>query len=424
VASVVAPVRAWPTAILGEHVDLLTGFPFKSAEYTNDNDGVRLLRGDNVAQGYLRWDGAKLWPADLARDFSKFDLNRGDVILAMDRPWIEAGLKYAWVRAADTPALLVQRVARLRGKASLCTDYLRYVIGSAAFTEYVKSITTGTAVPHISGGDIAAFTFPLPPLPTQRKIAAILSAYDDLIANNTRRIAILEQMAQALYREWFVHFRFSGHEHARMVDSPLGSIPEGWRAVPVRDAVEIDPPTRVPREGEKPYVPMGSLSNGSMLIDEIEYRTGNSGSKFKNGDTLFARITPCLENGKTGYVQFLSTDDAVATGSTEFIVLRSRTLCPEYVYLLARTEEFRGNAIKSMTGASGRQRVQPTCFNKVSIAHPDLMTLDRFRQQVSPLFRFVQVLAERNDSLRRTRDPLLPKLVSGEVGVEGLQVSG
>jgi len=257
--------------------------------------------------------------------------------------------------------------------------------------------------------------FPL--LETQRKIASILSAYDDLIENNTRRIKILEEMAQAIYREWFVNFRFPGHEQVRMVDSPLGRVPEGWEVVPVTETVEVKPRTKVPKEGEKPFVPMGALSNDSMLISNVETKEGNSGAKFKNGDTLFARITPCLENGKTGFVQFLPDDEATAFGSTEFIVLRSKTLCPEYVYLMARSNEFRDNAIKSMSGATGRQRVSEKCFDQFVIAQPDQGTLDLFKRHVAPIFRKVHVLSRKNDNLRQTRDLLLPKLISGDVDV-------
>ena len=150
----------------------------------------------------------------------------------------------------------------------------------------------------------------------------------------------------------------------------------------------------------------------------MEAREGNSGSKFKNGDTLFARITPCLENGKTGFVQFLPTDDTVACGSTEFIVLRSRTVCPEYVYLMARSSEFRDNAIKSMSGATGRQRVQEACFNRFFIAQPDNDTLVRFKGIVGPMFRLIHSLSSRNLNLRTARDFLLPKLISGRISVE------
>ncbi len=286
----------------------------------------------------------------------------------------------------------------------------------------LKNISKGATQDNLSLDKLLSFDILTPLLDTQRKIAVILSAYDDLIENNTRRIAILEEMAQSLYREWFVHFRFPGHEKKRLVESTLGLIPEGWEVVKVSSAVEIDPPTKVPKDGEKPFVSMASLSNNSMLIDDIELRTGNSGAKFKNGDTLFARITPCLENGKTGYVQFLPSADAVAFGSTEFIVLRSRTLCPEYVYLMARSNEFRDNAIKSMTGATGRQRVQVACFDKFLLTQPDNKTLAAFRKIVTPLFHNIYVLAQKNANLRRTRDPLLPKLISGEVDVERLEV--
>src|SRR5712691_5479063 len=105
----------WVLVRLGEVANLITGFPFKSDKYVDDNNAPRLLRGDNIAQGILRWDGAKRWPRNATNDVAEYWLREGDIILAMDRPWIEAGLKYASVRDTDLPSLLVQRVARLRG---------------------------------------------------------------------------------------------------------------------------------------------------------------------------------------------------------------------------------------------------------------------------------------------------------------------
>jgi type I restriction enzyme S subunit len=156
-----------------------------------------------------------------------------------------------------------------------------------------------------------------------------------------------------------------------------------------------------------------------MLITDIETRAGNSGSKFQNGDTLFARITPCLENGKTGYVQFLPNATSVAFGSTEFIVLRSRTLTPEFVYLLARSEEFRGVAIKSMSGATGRQRVQEQCFNDFHIVQPPRELLETFTSIVAPSFQLIFRLQLQLENLRRTRDLLLPRLLSGQISCAG-----
>ncbi len=261
---------------------------------------------------------------------------------------------------------------------------------------------------------------PVPPIAIQRRVASILSAYDDLIENNTRRIAILEEMARRIYEEWFVRFRFPGHEGVRMVESELGLVPEGWPVLAASTAMDINPSTKVPKEGLKPFLAMNCLSDGSMLIDTAGEREGNSGSKFRNGDTLFARITPCLENGKTGFVQFLPSDDAVAFGSTEFIVLRSRTLTPEFVYLLARSDAFRDNAIKSMSGASGRQRVREACFDTFLLPNPDQETLARFAAVTRPMFHLVQSLALKNSNLRATRDLLLPKLISGELDVSAL----
>ena len=228
-------------------------------------------------------------------------------------------------------------------------------------------------------------------------------------------------MAQIIYREWFVNFRFPGHESVKMVGSHVGRIPQEWNACRVTEAIDVNPSTKVPKDGVKPFLPMGSLSDHSMVISNIEEREGNSGAKFKNGDTLFARITPCLENGKTAFVQFLPNSDTVAFGSTEFIVLRSRTLCPEYVYLMARSEGFRGNAIKSMSGATGRQRVQEACFERFVIACPPEKLIRQFHDLVRPMFQLVQNLSLENDNLRHTRDLLLPKLISGEISVEHLE---
>ncbi len=279
----------------------------------------------------------------------------------------------------------------------------------------LNHLKDGTSNPSLSRDVFSQQGVPLPPLPMQRRIASVLSAYDELIENSLRRIRLLEAMARALYREWFVHFRFPDHENHPRVPSPLGKLPEGWQTKRVPDCVHINPRIAVPRDGEKPFVPMGCLSNDSMLISDVESRDAHSGAKFQNGDTLIARITPCLENGKTGFVQFLTDPDAVACGSTEFIVLRSRTLTPEFVYCLARSDEFRGVAIKSMSGATGRQRVQEQCFQDFQIAQPPRTLLDQFSAIVAPSFHLIYKLHLQIQNLHRTRDLLLPRLLSGQV---------
>ena len=317
------------------------------------------------------------------------------------------------------PARVNQHVAIIRVKENIADPYfVLYSINSNYYKHRLLTLVQGGATREaLTKEMIENFEIKLPPLQTQQKIASILSTYDDLIENNNRRIAILEEMAQKLYREWFVKFCFPGYEEVKMVESELGLIPEGWEVVTASDAMKINPRTTLSKEGEKPYLSMSYLSEDSMIIKGHEYRAGNSGTKFKNGDTLFARITPSLENGKTGYVQFLDDENPIGFGSTEFIVLRSKTLSPEYVYCLARSDNFRDNAIKSMTGATGRQRVQNSCFDNYFFAQPSEDVLKQFTDVVQPIFELIGSLHKKNQNLRQQRDLLLPRLISGKIKV-------
>lgn len=257
---------------------------------------------------------------------------------------------------------------------------------------------------------------PVPALPVivQEKIADILSAYDELIENNRRRIALLEEAARLLYREWFVHFRFPGHEHVPLIDG----LPEGWERVPAAEAIEVNPKTSRNDDGVIRYIPMSALSETGMVIDRgpVEDRDKSTSVRFRNGDTLLARITPCLENGKTGYVQFLSEDE-VACGSTEFIVLRGRRVSNYFVYLTARQHDFRENAIRSMIGSSGRQRVQPSCFDRYLVPIPPQVLSTLFDEAVGGMFAQIGNLDQQNQKLAQARDLLLPRLMNGEIAV-------
>lgn len=196
----------WREVQLGDVADLLTGYPFKSQHYSDDQEDPRVLGGDNIIQGALRWDSIRRWPRRMVEGLDGYWLRRHDVVLAMDRPWIEAGLKHAAIGAADLPALLVQRTARLRGTDQLDSGFLRYVIGSRGFTQHVVGVQTGTAVPHISPSQIKEFRFKLPPVPVQQAIAHILGTLDDKIELNRRMSETLEAMARALFKSWFVDF--------------------------------------------------------------------------------------------------------------------------------------------------------------------------------------------------------------------------
>jgi type I restriction enzyme S subunit len=199
----------WKATTLGAEIDLLSGFAFKSAQYTSDDEDIRLLRGDNIIQGCLRWDDVKRWPADDTGDYKRYQLEEGDVVLAMDRPWVKAGLKHAIISADDLPCLLVQRTARLRGGANLDNRFLKLLIGSAAFTSHILGVQTGIGVPHISGQQIKDFEFARPPLADQRRIADNLES----LRQETQRLARIYERKLALLsvlKQSLLHQAFSG----------------------------------------------------------------------------------------------------------------------------------------------------------------------------------------------------------------------
>ena len=305
--------------------------------------------------------------------------------------------------------------------------YVRDFKGNnSRFVAYLlKSLDLGRsnaagAVPGVNRNHLHSLEIVAPSIEIQGRIATFLSAYDDLIDNNTRRIEILEEIARRLYEEWFVQFRFPGYEGVKFKESELGPIPEGWEVVALEKAVEINPKTKVERDGEKVFVPMGALSETGMVISGWEIKSGNSGAKFQNGDTLVARISPCLENGKTGFVDFLPATQPTACGSTEFIVLRSRSLCPEIVYCLSRSDRFREVAMKSMSGATGRQRVRVESIVGYPIAQPEGELVAKYHAFAQPCFKEIRALANKNANLRQQRDLLLPKLISGEIDVSDI----
>ena len=274
--------------------------------------------------------------------------------------------------------------------------------------------TEKAAVPGVDRNVLHTLKVRMPNAEEQAVIASILCAYDGLIENNRRRIALLEEAARLLYREWFAHFRFPGHEHVEITEG----FPEGWTRLPASEAFQVNPKTPRNDDGTIAYFPMASLSGGEMVIDrgKLEHRGKSTSVRFRNGDTLFARITPCLENGKTGYVQALRPDE-IACGSTEFIVLRGRYVSDYFVYLTARQPDFRENAIKSMIGSSGRQRVQPSCFDRYLVPVPPDLMAELFVEAVEPMFEQINCLDRQSQNLAQARDLLLPRLMNGEITV-------
>ena len=381
-----------------------------TASGSDDQVGPKFLRITDIVPASIDWESVPYCKVSEAEQ-NRFALKVGDIVVARTG----ATVGYAKQIRDVQNAVFASYLVRFRVDDGLAdSGFVGSLVESTVYKRYVKSQVGGAAQPNANAKVLGRFVFKLPPRSTQRRIASVLSAYGDLIENNLRRIALLEEAARLLYREWFVHFRFPGHEHVKVIDG----VPEGWGRLPASEAFQINP--RTPRNDDSTiaYLPMASLPEGGMVIDtgELERREKSTSVRFRNGDTLFARITPCLENGKTGFVHILGADE-VACGSTEFIVLRGRHVSDCFVYLTARQPDFRENAIKSMIGSSGRQRVQPSCFDRYLVPVPPDLIAELFAEAVAPMFEQINRLDRQSQRLAQARDLLLPRLMSGEMVV-------
>ena len=330
----------------------------------------------------------------------------GDILLSNIRPYF----KKIWL--AQYNGGCSNDVLVIRAKNGIDPHFLYYVLSDTNFFNYATATANGTKMPRGSQSAIMKYLIPAFDTATQEKIASILSAYDDAIENNNKRIEILEKMAENLYREWFVRMRFPGHETAEYENG----LPKGWKRGRLEDAIEVDPIVKIPKGGKIKSVPMAALSTSQMYIDENEISGSISatGSRFSNGDVLLAKITPCLENGKTGFVNFLKENE-YGCGSTEFIVLRARTLSPYFVYFLARSQYFRGIAIGSMNGADGRQRASVSKIKQIKLICPTQDLANKFSEVSKPFFDAIFKLSSMNHKLVKQRMKLHSRLMTQEM---------
>jgi len=287
-----------------------------------------------------------------------------------------------------------------------------YLLKSIDFS----SLNAGSGVPTLNRNHLHPLPVLCPSLAEQHAIAEILGTLDDRITNLRQSNATLEAMAQALFKSWFVDFEDVPQED--MQESELGLIPKGWRVVPASEIIVFNPKEPLRKNTIAPYLDMASLSTTRSWTEPPTPKAFGSGMRFRNGDALLARITPCLENGKSAFVQNLP-DETIGWGSTEFIVMRSKKPVPqEYAYLLARHNSFREYSIRSMTGTSGRQRAQADIVAQYKVAiPPDNAVWSIFSGQVDALFKRIKSLSETTRTLAALRDILLPKLISGAVRI-------
>lgn len=396
----------WTTGALGDYVEIVVGFPFKSAGFTDNRQDVRLLRGDNVGQGRLRWNGARHWPVNDCREYPRYELQRGDVVLAMDRPWIEAGLKYAVARNEDLPALLVQRVARLRAREGLNQDFLLYLIAAPRFRSYVQAVQTGTAVPHISAGQIGAFPVVLPPMDEQRRVVSVLGALDDKIESNRRLAALLEETLATVFRARFVDF--VGIEEFE--ESEIGRVPRGWRPGSLTELAAFVNGKAFTKEANgqgRPILRIKELKAG--VSDATPWSDVDAPEEHvaRHHDILFAW------SGSLDVYRW-SGPDALINQHIFKVIPRGYPAWFAFEWIRQHMPEFQAIARDKATTMGHIQRRH---LSEATVLIPNGDAIAKAREISDPLDRQHSVVAAEIQTLTALRDALLPKLVSGEIRV-------
>lgn len=400
---------------LGDLISIKHGFAFDGDHISQNDNGIVLVTPGNFQiGGGFQEEKCKFFSGNIPTDYilkpDSFIVTMTDLSKTIDTLGYSALIPHS-----NRIYLHNQRIGLVTLKNDECDrGYLYWLMRTHSYQRSIANSSTGSTVHHTSPSKIYDFRFKAPCFEKQREIAHILFSYEYLIENNQKQIKLLEEAAQRLYKEWFVDLRFPGWENTKIVDG----VPEGWTVTTLDDVIDFDPKVPLSKDRIKQFVPMSALSTNSMCLNlnEITFTQSNSGSKFQNGDTLLARITPCLENGKTAFVSGIISDEG-AVGSTEYIVMRSKKLNPYMVYLLARTNDFRQAAINSMSGSDGRQRAK---VDKLKCL-PYLLPLDNIIQKsldlFKPIFSNIESLSIQSQRLDEIKNMLLSKLMNDKAGI-------
>ena len=380
-------MEEWKSYKLSDVAFLSTGFPFDGHKYAKE--GIRVVRGDNVTIGSLRWDSDKdkRWSEPFSRA-DEYTLQDGDIVIGMDGSRV--GKNRAQVNVTDLPLLLAQRVACIRHNEKSCQEFLFYQIFSERFVEYIKSVQTGTSIPHVSLKQIGDFPIQMPPIEEQVRIAKILRSLDNKIALNLRINHNLEQQAQALYKSWFVDFEpFKDEE---FVDSELGMIPEGWRVGTLGELLEIRYGKDHKKLSDGPYPVYGS----GGLMRKVERPL------FEGESVLIPR------KGSLNNVMYVN--EAFWSVDTMFFSVERMPNVVKYSYQILSQLD-----LASMNSGSAVPSMTTDILNAIQVVIPDKKVLENYNIILSRFFSSVASIRNESCRLVDIRNSILPKLMNGEI---------
>jgi type I restriction enzyme S subunit len=411
----------WKQTRLGDLVETLKGYAFKSGWYCES--GRPIVKVSDFTHDSVDSSGLVCIPESIAVEYMKYKLAIGDVVVQTVGSWPSnpASVVGKCVRIPSNAAgaLLNQNAVKLTPSKGFDRQFLFYLLRNDDFKAYIIGTAQGAASQAaITLEAIRGYEFNLPPIPIQQRIASILSAYDDLIENNARRIQILERMAQSIYREWFVNFRFPGHEKVKLVDSQLGKIPQGWQpgtlgdiAGEVRRGVN---PDQV--EPDMPYIGLEHMPRKSIALSEWGTAKEVQSTKlaFKKGEILFGKIRPYFHKVGVAAVDGVCSTDAI-------VIVPKKQEHFALVLSCVSSEPFVSHATQTSQGTK-MPRANWNVLTQYPLPVPSSSLLSTFNECVNDEVGLIQNLLFKNRNLRQTRDLLLPKLVSGELAVSDLNI--
>jgi type I restriction enzyme S subunit len=388
--------------------------------------GIPFLRSLNVEPFTINTNDLKHISREFHARLNKSALKPGDIVIVRTGKPGSCAVIPDWLPEANCSDVVV-----VRASSKVRPSFISFVVNSSA-AHHINAHTVGAVQQHFNVGSARQIRFRLPPIAEQDRILGVLGALNDKIELNRRMNETLEATARAIFKDWFVDFgptRAKIEGRAPYLAAEVWSLfpdaldndskPAGWLRVPLAALIEVNPSESLPRGKHAPYLDMASIPTTGPNPEPYVLRDFGSGMRFRNGDALLARITPCLENGKTAFVQNLP-EGQLGWGSTEFIVLRSRRPIPKpFAYLVARDPVFRAGAIRSMTGTSGRQRVSHDAVSAYPMVQPVNNDLwNKLSSIIDPMFERIAANGAESQTLAVTRDFLVPKLMSGEVRVK------
>lgn len=389
----------WKEYKLGEACDITTGFAFKGEEYESSGN-LKVVRGENVTIGKLRWDIEKHWNKS-TESLSKYFLDENDIVIGMDGSRV--GQNRAIIRKADLPLILAQRVARLKAKDGFDQKYLWYNVFSNYFKEYVEAIHTGTSIPHISQKQIADFEFAAPSKSKQTSIAETLSSFDDKLDLLHRQNKTLEQMAETLFRQWFVEEAEDGWEDVSLFDTinlvgggtPKTSNPDFWN-------------------GDIKWLSGGDISNNHKgFVTDTEKTITLLGLENSSAKLLPAFATVISARGTVGKYCILT--EPMAFSQSNYGIVPKIENCFFFTYLLVShsVDELQAAAYGSVFDT-----ITTNTFREHKIRIPEVTAILNFENSIASFFYKIKSNTIQIKTLTQLRDTLLPKLLSGEVRVD------